>query len=86
MGPIKGAGGGREGCCRGGGTGKVIDLYFALDWAMGALLAFGAAFVALRYFKLSPLWALTIGMIVFTGLHFPLQTHAARVGVPRNSN
>lgn len=57
-----------------------------MEWLFGALIAFGAAFVALRYFKLSPLWALIIGMVVFTGLNFPLTTHAVRVDMPVRVN
>ena len=56
-----------------------ISMSLAIDWAIGAAIAFAAAFVALRFFKLSPLWALIIGMVVFTGLQFPLTTHAVRV-------
>jgi hypothetical protein len=37
-----------------------INLSLAADWAIGAAIAFGAAFVSLRYFKLSPLVALII--------------------------
>lgn len=66
----------------------MIELSLAIDWALTAIIAFGVALVALRYFKLSPLWALMVGMIVFTGLHFPIPIHtfAARVEVPGNSN
>lgn len=60
----------------------MIDLFFVLDWVVAAALAFGAAFVALRYFKLSPLLALIIGMVIFTGLHFPLYVFTARVVIP----
>jgi hypothetical protein len=66
----------------------VLDQSMMIDWAVGAVIAFGAAFVALRYFKLSPLWALIIGMVIFTGLDFPfpiMMTHAVVV-VPKNSN
>lgn len=67
-------------------TMAALDQSLVLDWLIGASLAFGAAFVALRYFKLSPFWALLIGMLVFTGMHFPIQTHAALVEVPRPTN
>ena len=68
-----------------GGARNVIELSLVIDWAVCALVAFGAAFVALRYFKLSPLWALAIGMLVFTGLNFPIPVHtfAAKVAMPR---
>jgi hypothetical protein len=67
-------------------TGGVIELSLIIGWAIGAVIAFGAAFIALRYFKLSPLWALIIGMVIFTGIQFPfpLYTTAARVEVPKN--
>ncbi len=64
----------------------MIDLSLAIEWAVAAVAASGAAFVALRYFKFSPLWALIIGMVVFTGLQFPIQTHAVKLVMPRNLN
>jgi hypothetical protein len=62
-----------------------LDQSLVLDWLIGAALAFGVAFVALRYFKVSPFWALLIGMLVFTGLHFPIGTYATKLVIPRNS-
>ena len=63
-----------------------VNLSLAADWAIGAAIAFGAAFVALRYFKLSPLVALIIGMVIFTGLQFPITTHMTKLVMPRSSN
>ena len=51
------------------------------EWLFTALLAFGAAAI-LKFFKLAPLWALAIGMLVFTGLQFPIQTHAVMLDMP----
>ena len=67
-------------------TVDAIDLAQAIEWAVAAALAFGAAFVALRYFKLSPIWALAIGMAIFTGLQFPLVTHATVARIQRVPN
>ena len=65
---------------------EALDQSLVLDWLIAALIAFGIAFVALRYFKLSPFWALLIGMLVFTGLHFPITTHATMLVMPKASN
>jgi hypothetical protein len=59
-----------------------VNTSLAIDWAIGAVIAFAAALVALRYFKPSPLWALMIGMVIFTGLQFPITTHAVRIDMP----
>ena len=61
----------------------MIGLLDAMEWGVAALLALGASLIALRVFKLSPVWALVIGMIVFTGLFFPIQTHAVLLELPR---
>jgi hypothetical protein len=63
-----------------------INLFLAIEWAVAAAIAFGAAFIALRYFKLSPLWALVVGMVIFTGMQFPLVTHATMAVIHRSSN
>ena len=62
-----------------------INLSLAIEWAVAAIVAFGAALVALRYFKLAPLWALIVGMAIFTGLQFPITTHATVV-MPKHSD
>ena len=62
-----------------------INLSLAIEWAVSAVIAFGAAFVALRYFKATPLWALVIGMVIFTGLRFPLATQATMAVIHMNS-
>ena len=63
-----------------------IILSLAIEWAVAAAVAFGAAFIALRYFKLSPLWALVIGMVIFTALQFPLATHATMAVIQTKPN
>ncbi len=60
----------------------MIDPYQAAEWAISALIALGISLVALRLFKLAPTWALVIGMVVFTGLQFPIQTHAVKLDFP----
>lgn len=57
--------------------------YDVIEWAFAALIALGAALAALKLAKVSPLWAVVIGMLVFTGLQFPLKTHAVMVEMPR---
>jgi hypothetical protein len=61
----------------------MIDPYQAAEWAISALIALAVSLVALRLFKLAPTWALVIGMVVFTGLQFPLRTHAVLPEMPR---
>jgi hypothetical protein len=56
--------------------------YRALIWAVCGLFGTGAALVALKYFKLSPVWALVVGMAVFAGLQFPIETHAVMHQIP----
>jgi hypothetical protein len=63
-----------------------IDPFQAIEWGVSALLALGAALIALKTFRLSPVWSLVIGMAVFTVLHFPITTHAVKVDLPRPSN
>jgi hypothetical protein len=61
----------------------MIDPYQAAEWAISALIALAVSLLALRRFKLSPTWALVIGMVVFTGLQFPITTHAVMLEMPR---
>jgi hypothetical protein len=61
----------------------MINWLDAVEWAVAALLALGAALLALRVFKWGPILSLVIGMIVFTGLFFPITTHAIRLDMPR---
>ena len=61
----------------------MILAFNALGWAVCALIGLGAALVALKYFKLSPLWAVVIGMAVFALLQFPIPTHAVKLDMPR---
>ena len=62
---------------------KLMVLAFnALGWAVCALIGLGAALAALKYLKLSPVWALVIGMAVFTLLQFPIPTHAVKLDIP----
>jgi hypothetical protein len=60
----------------------MIAYYDVIEWGVGALLALGASFIALKVFKLAPLWAVVIGIVVFTGLQFPIKTHAVLIHVP----
>jgi len=60
-----------------------IDPMLAAEWGVSALIALAAALSALRWFKLAPLWAVVIGMVVFTGLQFPIKTHAVLLEMPR---
>lgn len=53
-----------------------------IEWGVAALLALTASIIALRAFKLAPIWAVVIGIIVFTALHFPIQTHAVKLDMP----
>jgi len=66
----------------------MVMLFNGIEWGTAALLALGAAILALKVFKLSPIWALVVGMVVFTGLQFPIQTHAVKLNMPlpRSSN
>jgi len=73
----------------GGGNVTVTTLaayYDVIEWSFAALVALGVALAVLKLTKLGPLWALLIGMLVFTGLQFPLKTHAVKLDMPRNSN
>lgn len=54
-----------------------------IEWGFAALLALGASIVALKAFKLAPIWAVVIGIAVFTGLQFPIKTHAVMLEMPR---
>jgi len=56
-----------------------------VEWTVTALLALGAAMLALKVFRLAPVWSLVIGMAVFTGLWFPIQTHAVMLEMPQRS-
>ncbi len=60
----------------------MITFLTSVEWVVAALLALGAAILALKVFKVSPIWALVIGMAIFTGLQFPIQTHAVKVDMP----
>lgn len=60
----------------------MIIFFTALGWLIAGLLGLGAAILALKVFKLSPIWALIIGMVVFAGLQFPIQTHAVKLDMP----
>jgi len=64
----------------------MILAFNALSWAVGALIGLGAALTALKYFKRSPVWAVVIGMTVFTLLQFPIPTHAVKLDMPLRSN
>jgi hypothetical protein len=55
-----------------------------IEWAVAALLALGASVVALKAFKLAPLWAVVIGILVFTGLQIPISTHAVMLKMPES--
>jgi hypothetical protein len=59
-----------------------IDPVRAAEWGVSALIALAAAIAALRWFKLGPIWAVVIGMAVFTGLQFPIRTHAVMLEMP----
>lgn len=61
----------------------MIDPLQAAEWVVGAIIALAVAIAALRWLKLSPIWALVIGMAVFAGLTFPIQTHAIKLDMPR---
>ena len=62
-----------------------MSAYALIDWGMAAGLALVASLIALKVLKLAPLWAVVIGIVVFTGLHFPIMTHAV-IQVPKTSN
>ncbi len=64
----------------------MIAFLSSIEWIVTAGIAFGVSLIALKIWKLSPLWALLIGMAVFTGLWFPIQTHAVMLEMPRPSN
>jgi hypothetical protein len=64
----------------------MIAIFNLLGWAFAALLALGASLLALKIFKVAPVWAVVIGIAVFTVLRFPIPTHAVRVDMPRNSH
>jgi hypothetical protein len=61
-------------------------IYSAIAWGTSALVALGASLLALKVFKVPPIWAVVIGIVVFTALGFPIPTHAVRVDMPQNSN
>ena len=56
-----------------------------IEWAVAASIALGIALIALKYFKLSLVWSLVIGMVVFTVVTFPIPTHAVKVTIPAPS-
>lgn len=53
-----------------------------IEWGFSALLALAASLIALRVFKSAPMWAVVIGIIVFTVLRFPIPTHAVKLNMP----
>jgi hypothetical protein len=57
-------------------VGVEIAAYAVIEWSMAALLALGVTVLALKVFRLAPLWAVVVGMVVFTLLFFPITTHA----------
>ena len=57
-----------------------------IEWGVAALLSLAASLIALRAFKLAPMWAVVIGIIVFTVLHFPIQTHAVKLDMPASKS
>jgi hypothetical protein len=61
----------------------MTDPYQAAEWGFNALLAIGLSLIALRVFKMADVWALVIGMVVFTGLQFPIRTHTVLLEMPR---
>lgn len=64
----------------------MIAAYYLLGWGITALLALGASLIALKVFKLPPIWAVVIGMVIFAGLNIPIKTHAVLQQMPRISN
>ncbi len=61
---------------------RSLTIYVLLEWGFTALLELGAAVIALKFFKLNPLWAVAIGMVVFTVLNFHIPTHAVLLNMP----
>jgi hypothetical protein len=61
---------------------EMIAYFSVIEWGLSALLALGAALIALKIFKLGPVWALVIGMVIFTALQFPITTHAVKLDMP----
>jgi hypothetical protein len=59
-----------------------MTAYGLIEWAMAAILALGASLVVLKVFRFAPVWAVVIGMVVFTGLQFPIKTHAVLIDMP----
>jgi hypothetical protein len=53
-----------------------------IEWAVAALLAFGASVLALKKFNVRPLWAVAIAILVLIALQFPIQTHAVKLSMP----
>ena len=84
------AGGGRASGYRGGAKGEVtidpIDPMLAVEWGASALITLAVSIAALRWFKLGPIWVVVIGMVVFTGLQFPIKTHAVLLEMPRQKS
>ena len=60
-----------------------MTTYDLIEWGVSAILALGASLIVLKVFRLAPVWAVVIGMIVFTGLQFPIKTHAVMIDMPR---
>jgi hypothetical protein len=59
-----------------------MSAYELIEWGTAAILALGASLVVLKVFRWTPIWAVVIGMIVFTGLQFPIKTHAVMIDMP----
>ena len=64
----------------------MVTVFNLIEWVISDLLAFGIAFIALRKFKVSPVWAIVIGIVVATALLFPIQTHAIKLDLPDPSS
>jgi len=60
----------------------MIIAYDSIMWAVTALLSLGVSLIALKMLKLSPLWAVLIGMVVFAAIWFPIRTHAVMIKMP----
>jgi uncharacterized membrane protein YjjB (DUF3815 family) len=53
-----------------------------LEWALAALLALVVSLIAIKRFKMRPIWAFFIGAAIFACLTIPIPTHAVRVDMP----
>ncbi|MGA7711012.1 MAG: hypothetical protein WCA81_03860 [Rhizomicrobium sp.] len=66
---------------------SMLGIYILEGLVAAILMALIAGVIARKLLKLSMIWAIIVGAVVFTGLLFvPIKTHVVTLEMPRHSN